>query len=211
MHVLYPPMASPRTRVGTDSDKTAPMAVNATAIPPPMPKKRRDRGTAPRNAPMRAMHRAKKRFPATLYPSRERKAVKPPAIPPPKPKTRRYRGTAPRNAPMRAMHSAKKRFPATMYRSRFPVRSARWPTGLRCAALGGAGRGGGRHAGPPPRPPRRDGARGEEKRRPETPVRDRAAQSRPGRHPEIEGGRIPTVRPPQKKGRGEAPNPRPPD
>src|SRR4030067_422014 len=196
MHVLYPPMASPRTRVGTDSDKTAPMAVNATAIPPPMPKKRRDRGTAPRNAPMRAMHRAKKRFPATLYPSRERKAVKPPAIPPPKPKTRRYRGTAPRNAPMRAMHSAKKRFPATMYRSRFPVRSARCPTGLRVTAWAAAG--GCAPPRPPREPPRRDDGRGEENRRPEPPVRDRAAQPRPGRHPEIEGGRIPTVPIPQK-------------
>src|SRR4030067_838776 len=70
MHVLYPPWASPRTGGGTDSDKTAPMAVNAAAIPPPMPKKRRYRGTAPRNAPMRAMHSAKKRFPATMYRSR---------------------------------------------------------------------------------------------------------------------------------------------
>src|SRR4030066_84466 len=153
MHVLYPPMASPRTRVGTASDKPAPMAGNAPAIPPPMPKKRR------------------------------------------------YRGTAPRNAPMRAMHSAKKRFPATMYRSRFPVRSARCPTGMRIAALAEGGGGGG-HARPAPQDPRRDDGRGEEKRRPETPVRDRAAQSRPGRHPEIEGGRIPTVRPPQKMGRG---------
>src|SRR4030067_851752 len=146
-------MASPRTRVGTDSDRTAPMTVNAAAMVPPIPRQRR------------------------------------------------YRETAFRNAPTRAMNSAKRRFPATMYRSRFPVRSVRWPMGRRKGAWGAAARGGGGRAGAPSQDPRGDDGRRDEKRRPEAAGRDHAAQSRSGRHPEIEGGGVPAIGSSEKQGR----------